>query len=57
MRGVGDRITPVKLPPMAMLSFIHDLVLSTKDVYDDLRIVLTKGENEVKFSETIFECS
>jgi 4-diphosphocytidyl-2-C-methyl-D-erythritol kinase len=51
MRGVGDRVTPVKLPGMSYVIVYPNVVLSTKDVYNDLRIVLTKGQNEVTFSE------
>jgi 4-diphosphocytidyl-2-C-methyl-D-erythritol kinase len=50
MRGVGERVSPMKLPAISYLIVYPDVVLSTKDVYNDLRIVLTKGENEVKFS-------
>jgi 4-diphosphocytidyl-2-C-methyl-D-erythritol kinase len=50
MRGVGDRVSPLKLPAMSYVVVYPNLVLSTKEVYNDLRIVLTKGENEVKFS-------
>jgi 4-diphosphocytidyl-2-C-methyl-D-erythritol kinase len=50
MRGVGERISPLKLPAISYVVVYPNLVLSTKDVYNDLRIVLTKGENEVKLS-------
>jgi 4-diphosphocytidyl-2-C-methyl-D-erythritol kinase len=50
MRGVGDRVMPMKLPGMSYVIVYPNVVLSTKDVYNDLRIVLTKGENEVTFS-------
>lgn len=50
MRGVGDRVSPVELPVISYVIVYPNFVLSTKDVYNDLRIVLTKGENEVKFS-------
>jgi 4-diphosphocytidyl-2-C-methyl-D-erythritol kinase len=50
MKGVGERITPVKLPVLHYLVVYPHVILSTKDVYNDLRIVLTKGENEVTLS-------
>ncbi len=50
MEGVGERVTPAKLPVLSYVIVYPNIVLSTKDVYDDLRIVLTTGENEVTFS-------
>jgi 4-diphosphocytidyl-2-C-methyl-D-erythritol kinase len=58
MRGVGDRVTPIKLPALAYVIVYPNVVLSTKDVYNDFRIVLTKEENEVTFSgqfSTVFD--
>ena len=50
MRGVGDTISPLELPVMWYVVVYPHVLLSTRDVYNALRIVLTKGENEVKFS-------
>jgi 4-diphosphocytidyl-2-C-methyl-D-erythritol kinase len=50
MRGVGERLSPIDLPSMWYVVVYPNVVLSTKDVYNGLRIVLTKSENEVKFS-------
>jgi len=50
MKGVGERITPVELPTLHYLVVYPQVILSTKDVYNDLKIVLTKGENEVTLS-------
>lgn len=50
MKGVGERITPVKLPILHYLVVYPNVILSTRDVYNDLRIVLTKSENEVTLS-------
>jgi 4-diphosphocytidyl-2-C-methyl-D-erythritol kinase len=58
MRGVGDRVTPIKLPALSYVIVYPNVVLSTKDVYNDFRIVLTKKENEVTFSgqfSTVFD--
>ncbi len=50
MRGIGGRVSPLKLPAISYVIVYPDFVLSTKDVYNSLRIVLTKEENEVKLS-------
>jgi 4-diphosphocytidyl-2-C-methyl-D-erythritol kinase len=50
MKGVGDRVSPVKLPRLSYVVVYPNVVLSTGEVYEDLRIVLTKAENEVRFS-------
>ncbi len=58
MSGVGDRVTPLKLPVLSYVIVYPDIVLSTREVYENLRIVLTKEENEVKFSpqfSTVFD--
>ncbi len=53
MRGVGEKITPIKLPFLWYLIVYPDVFVSTKDVYSGLRIVLTKEENEVTLSKKI----
>ena len=50
MEGIGERITPVKLPPLWYLIVYPHMVLSTAEVYRRLRIVLTKGENDIKLT-------
>jgi 4-diphosphocytidyl-2-C-methyl-D-erythritol kinase len=50
MKGVGEKIMPFDLPFLWYLIVYPDVVLSTRDVYNGLRIVLTKGKNEVTFS-------
>ena len=50
MRGVGERISPIDLPAICYIIVYPNAVVSTRDVYSSLRIVLTKEENEVKFS-------
>lgn len=49
MRGVGERISPIDLPVIWYIVVYPDAVVSTRDVYDSLRIVLTRDENEVRF--------
>jgi len=49
-RGVGERISPIDLPVIWYVVVYPNVVVSTGDVYKSLRIVLTKEENEVRFS-------
>lgn len=51
MQGVGEKIIPFPLPFVWYLIVYPDVVISTRDVYNGLRIVLTKQENEVTFSK------
>ncbi len=51
MRGVGEKISPIKLPYLWYLIVYPDMVLKTKDVYGRLKIVLTKDENDIKLRE------
>ncbi len=48
MEGIGERITPVSLPPMWFVIVYPGVIMKASDVYRGLRIVLTKEENEVK---------
>jgi 4-diphosphocytidyl-2-C-methyl-D-erythritol kinase len=50
MEGIGERITPVTLPPLTYLIVYPNTLLSTAEVYKRFRIVLTKGENDIKFT-------
>ncbi|HEY3275890.1 MAG TPA: 4-(cytidine 5'-diphospho)-2-C-methyl-D-erythritol kinase [Syntrophorhabdaceae bacterium] len=50
MEGIGERITPISLPLMHYLIVYPNVLLSTPEVYKRLRIVLTKGENDIKLS-------
>jgi len=51
LRGIGERVSPVRLPPLWYVIVYPNVALSTKDVYSGLRNLLTKGENEVRFSK------
>jgi 4-diphosphocytidyl-2-C-methyl-D-erythritol kinase len=53
MRGVGDKVSPIELPRLSYLIVYPNVNVSTKEVYNRLRIVLTKGENEVKVTGKI----
>lgn len=48
MEGIGDRLSPIRLPHMWYLVLYPDVVLRSKDIYEGLKIVLTKGENDIK---------
>jgi len=50
VRGIGERVSPILLPIIWYVVVYPNVVLSTKEVYNGLRIVLTKDENEVTFS-------
>jgi 4-diphosphocytidyl-2-C-methyl-D-erythritol kinase len=50
MRGIGERVSPIELPRIWYVVVYPNIVLSTKDVYNSLRIVLTKKGNEVTLS-------
>jgi len=49
IRGVGDRVSPIDLPRLSYVIVYPNMNVSTREVYNRLRIVLTKGENEVTF--------
>ena len=48
MEGIGDIINPVQLPPMWYVVVYPGVSISTKAVYEGLRIVLTKERNDIK---------
>jgi 4-diphosphocytidyl-2-C-methyl-D-erythritol kinase len=50
MRGVGELISPIDLPVIWYIVIYPNVVVNTGDVYNSLRIVLTRDENEVTFS-------
>jgi 4-diphosphocytidyl-2-C-methyl-D-erythritol kinase len=51
MEGIGDVITPVHLPPLWYVITYPNISISTKAVYEGLRIVLTKKQNDIKLLE------
>jgi len=48
MEGIGDIITPVELPSLWYLIVYPNVVLSTREAYSRLKIVLTNNENDIK---------
>jgi len=51
MEGIGDVITPVRLPRVWYVIVYPNVSVSTKAVYEGLRIVLTKKQNDIKLME------
>jgi 4-diphosphocytidyl-2-C-methyl-D-erythritol kinase len=51
IKGIGDRITPAQLPFLWYVIVYPRVVLRTKEVYEGLRIVLTKSENDINLSD------
>ncbi|MCX7965791.1 MAG: 4-(cytidine 5'-diphospho)-2-C-methyl-D-erythritol kinase [Syntrophorhabdaceae bacterium] len=50
IEGIGEIITPIELPKLIYVIVYPDKILSTKDVYEKIKIVLTKKENDIKLS-------
>jgi 4-diphosphocytidyl-2-C-methyl-D-erythritol kinase len=48
IRGIGEKVSPVELPRLWYLILYPDTALKTPDVYGGVKIVLTKGENDIK---------
>ena len=48
MEGIGDIVNPVELPFMWYLIVYPNIAISTRLVYEGLKIVLTKKENDIK---------
>jgi 4-diphosphocytidyl-2-C-methyl-D-erythritol kinase len=48
MRGIGDLISPIELPNLWYLIVYPNVSISTRKVYEDLKIVLTKKQNDIK---------
>jgi len=48
MRGIGDEISAVKLPSLWYVIIYPNVSISTRRVYEDLKIVLTKKQNDIK---------
>jgi 4-diphosphocytidyl-2-C-methyl-D-erythritol kinase len=51
MRGIGEKVSPVTLPSLWYLVVYPGIALKARDVYEGLKIVLTKGENDIKLSK------
>ncbi len=48
MEGTGDVVTPIELPLMWYVVVYPNVSVSTKAVYEGLKIVLTKEQNDIK---------
>ncbi|HEX2966517.1 MAG TPA: 4-(cytidine 5'-diphospho)-2-C-methyl-D-erythritol kinase, partial [Syntrophorhabdaceae bacterium] len=48
MEGIGDIITPIELPFLWYLVVYPDYILSTKEAYSRLKIVLTNSQKHTK---------
>ncbi|MBA4418855.1 MAG: 4-(cytidine 5'-diphospho)-2-C-methyl-D-erythritol kinase [Syntrophus sp. (in: bacteria)] len=48
MSGIGEKISSIVLPSLWYIIMYPDIVMSTPEVYSRVRIVLTKGENDIK---------
>ncbi len=48
MRGIGDEISPIELPNLWYLIVYPNTSISTRRVYKNLKIVLTKKQNDIK---------
>jgi 4-diphosphocytidyl-2-C-methyl-D-erythritol kinase len=51
IKGIGDRIQPIDLPRLWYLIVYPDMVIRSRDVYEGLKIVLTKGANDIKLKD------
>jgi 4-diphosphocytidyl-2-C-methyl-D-erythritol kinase len=48
MRGIGNEISPIELPSLWYLIVYPNVSISTRKVYEGLKIVLTKKQNDIK---------
>jgi 4-diphosphocytidyl-2-C-methyl-D-erythritol kinase len=48
MRGIGSVISPIELPNLWYLIVYPNVSISTRRVYEGLKIVLTKKQNDIK---------
>ena len=48
MRGIGNVISPIELPSLWYLIVYPNVSISTRRVYEGLKIVLTKKQNDIK---------
>lgn len=48
MSGIGDEISPIELPDLWYVIIYPNVSISTRRVYEDVKIVLTKKQNDIK---------
>ncbi|MCX8021661.1 MAG: 4-(cytidine 5'-diphospho)-2-C-methyl-D-erythritol kinase [Syntrophorhabdaceae bacterium] len=53
IKGIGERVTPIELPKMWFVIVYPGIAIKTKDVYNGIKIVLTKDENDITLSAKI----
>jgi len=49
IRGIGEQVSPIQLPPMWYVIIYPGFQLKSKTVYEQVKIVLTKEENDIKY--------
>lgn len=54
MRGIGEEIAPIELPLFWYVIVYPDVMISTKAVYEGLKIVLTKKENDIRLLQHFY---
>jgi 4-diphosphocytidyl-2-C-methyl-D-erythritol kinase len=58
MRGIGEQITPIKIPHVWYVIIYPGIILHTKAVYEGLKIPLTLAQNDITLSgqlKTVFD--
>jgi len=48
VRGIGEDISPLELPALWYVIVYPEVMISTKSVYEGLKIVLTRKENDIR---------
>jgi len=51
IQGIGEQVSPVQLPHMWYVIVYPGFELKSKIVYEQIKIVLTKEENDIKYSK------
>lgn len=51
IEGIGEKVLPIQLPPMWYVIVYPEFKLKSKIVYEQFKIVLTKEENDIKYSK------
>lgn len=51
IEGIGEKVSPIQLPPMWYVIVYPEFEMKSKIVYEQFKIVLTKEENDIKYSK------
>lgn len=51
IEGIGEKVSPIQLPPMWYVIVYPEFELKSRRVYEQFKIVLTKEENDIKYSK------